>query len=171
MIRKDVFEMEGMFLTLYRYALVKTVSEYVGKISIEEALTYNVYYSDVDSFHMLFEQLLNELADVVYFFEGDEVEEELKTTPFYPELMELDWHTLFFLPCKSIRKTQIEVDFDFEEVFHRYFKGAQLKATIRHQGIYVGMASESDLGNYLDQLNFIIKVLQESEESSWQESY
>lgn len=156
--------MEGMFLTLYRYALVKTVSDFVGEISIDEPLTFNVYYSDVESFQHLFEELLNELVDVVYFIEGNEVEEELKTTPFYSEIMENKWCTLFFIPYESVQKTHIELDLDFVEVFHRYFKGAQFKMTIQHQGIYVGMASDADLGNYLDQLNFIIKVIKESED-------
>ena len=171
MYRLDVMDMEGIFLSLYQYALAKTVSDYVGKISIDEPLSYKVHYSDVESFHYLFENLLNELVGISYFFEGEDVRKELETTPLYPQIMVENWDSLFFIPLESIQTTQVELDLDYEEAFHRYFKGTQFKATIQNQGIYLGMAEESDIGNYLDQLNFIIKVLKESEDITWQESH
>lgn len=158
----STFEMEGMLSSLYRITLMKLVYDHVGSITFEEALNYNPYFDSADSFSLLFEKLINQIVDISYFFEGhQEVDEELQQTPFYDEIRGYDWSTLYFIPNESILKTEFFIR-KLEYVFHRYFTGTTLCGTVKGYGIYIGMVGV-DLGNYFEQLQYIIEVIKESE--------
>lgn len=153
------FEAEGLFLSLYQFAMCKTVSDVIGKLSIEDSLNFNVYYSEYTNITLLFEKLINEIAEISYYFVGiDDVRNELETTPLFPEVMEEEWYFLYFIPCDS-KQTYLQLELDYGDSFHRYSKGKQFKATVQNVGIYLGMTIDAELGNYLDQLKFLIKNL------------
>lgn len=161
MIKVSHFDMEGYYLSLYKTALMKLTYDFIGSLTIEESLKYNPYFESSESFESLFEKLLNEIVDISYFFEGFEVFEELQNTPFYEEIKDYRWSCLYYIPCEFIKRTDYFVG-EHNNTFHRYFSGITLCATVEGYGIYIG-AVGIDIGNYFEQLQFVIKVLKESE--------
>ena len=163
MVKVSDLEIEGHLVTLYKIALMKLTYDFHNKLTITEPIKYIPYYDSIEQVNELFEKLLNEIVYISYFFEGKDIHSELMQTSFYEEIKGYKWSNLYFIPCEQVKHTMYEVR-EFQNSYHRYYTGTTLSATVKGHGIYIA-AVEVDLGNYFYQLQFVMKVLIESEVS------